>query len=271
MDIAEEEGISNIAEGLHFDQFYQAVSNLRSRQQAPAYTQIREFIVRNPVAPVNAIKKLASDPVLMRIADLFEAFYEPIPIGAIRNGGSILTCNRCGSILWPDTDAKTFPEGRCRLSHCNEKGASKCGKVIHDPRDHRTIKKEILAYWVGPGLDEILIYDCLNAKNVSATLYPDRDAVDVGAKNLSFGIDAKSYACPSLLGRKLSSGIGRLAKYAERYIAVPDAKLTFNPNYLSELKAAYTGKTPISFMTVSDTIKTVSAKYGKPSTSGAEP
>ncbi|TYC58544.1 hypothetical protein FMN50_08805 [Rhodobacterales bacterium] len=269
-DLAEEGGFSNIAEGLHFDRFKQAISAVPRRRQPTAYTSIREFIVRNPVVSVKDINRFVSDPTLIGIARDIESFFERIPVGAIRSDGTLKTCSGCGTILWPDSDLKTNPNGRCRLSHCNEASGATAGKTISDPDLHRVVKRDILAYWVGPGLDEIRIYDSLTASGIEVSLYPSLDAADIGAKDLSFGIDAKSYSCPAMLGRKLSSGVGGLVKFTERYVSIPDAKLRFNPNYLKELRSSYSGKVPVNFMTVSDTITTIRSKYGLPATKGAD-
>ena len=116
----------------------------------------------------------------------------------------------------------------------------------------------VLAYWVGPGLDEIRIHDALAAAGRKVTLYPLADAADIGLDGLAVGVDVKTYASPIVLGARLTRTIGRLGLFARRILAVPDDKLLINRDYLPQLRAAYAGPVSIEFMTVSEAIRDLS-------------
>ncbi|KAH2820373.1 hypothetical protein KXV85_003283, partial [Aspergillus fumigatus] len=110
----------------------------------------------------------------------------------------------------------------------------------------RVFKDDILAYWVGPGLAEIRLYDDLRRGGVDVQLYPRDDAADVGRAH-ELGIDVKSYACPRLLGDTLSERLGGLTTFDERYVAIPDAIVNRRPGYLEDLRYAYRGSTSVVF------------------------
>ena len=78
------------------------------------------------------------------------------------------------------------------------------------PASYATVEKSVLAYWVGPGLAEVRIYDRLRTAGLNVVLYPDEDAADVGTADFRLGIDVKTYGSPVMLARRLSAGIGGL-------------------------------------------------------------
>jgi hypothetical protein len=129
------------------------------------------------------------------------------------------------------------------------------GAVIDQPAVYRLANAALLAFWVGPGLDEIRLHDLLSRSGRSSTLYPFMDAADVGLDGLDVGLDVKSYASPIVLAARLSRGIGRLAMFARRIIVVPDYKLRLNPRYLQDLRAFYSGGDELEFLSVSQTAR----------------
>ena len=87
-------------------------------------------------------------------------------------------------------------------------------------------------------------------------LYPRDDAADVGHSD-QLGIDVKSYSCPRLLGEILSERLGGLATFDQRYVAIPDAMVNRRPQYLEDLRQAYRGTIPVTFVRVSDVVRAV--------------
>jgi hypothetical protein len=180
-----------------------------------------------------------------------------IPLGALRRDGSFNICGNCGSLLYPYRDRVGFPDGRCRISPCLEEVPSpRASRVVEDATGWRIFKDDILAYWVGPGLAEIRLYDELRCAGVEVELYPRDDAADVGRSH-ELGIDVKSYACPRLLGETLSDRLGGLATFDKRYVAIPDAIVNRRPQYLEDLRHAYRGSTSVTFAKVSDVAREV--------------
>ncbi|MEQ8319345.1 MAG: hypothetical protein RH946_03710 [Rhodospirillales bacterium] len=241
-----------------------AVATLGTKRKADAYTVIREFVVRNPVVSVAKLKEFVSSGGRAAIANDIERFYEDVPVAAVWSDGEIKICDGCGGLLWPEKDLVSYPNGRCHLKQCIEENPTPNLRAsLSEPSIFRTAERSVSAFWVGPGLDEVRIYDALTAAGVPVVLYPYEDQTDVGTKDLKIGIDAKSYASPLVLGRKLSESVGGLQAFAEKYLVVPDAKTKKNPDYVKQLKDSYTGGVQgINFMTTSETIVAVTAKHG---------
>ena len=240
------------SENLHHEQLRAAVQAYPSTQRHAAYTTIREFVVRNPVVSLDALHRFIANGHVQS-ARTIAAQYRAIPQGAI-SGGKARRCGRCGSRLWP-TSEPAFPHGRCHVRQCAAIGETVVGEPIDQPALYRLASAAVLAFWVGPGLDEIRLYDALKALGRKVALYPLSDASDVGLDGLDVGLDVKSYSSALVLGVRLSRGLGRLTMFERRVIVVPDYKLRLNPRYLDDLRGSYTGAESIEFMTVAGAIR----------------
>lgn len=245
----------SIMEELHHEQLRQALETYPQRQRGRAYTEIRGFIVRNPVVAYADLQLFISEGGHAAIANVIQSFYRGLPAAAL-HGEVARLCGWCGSLLWPERDQQSFPFGRCRLSQCRlEHPHPALGREVDAPSAWRTATPSILQYWVGPGLDEVRIYDSLKSAGREAVLYPQSDAADVGLDGLQVGIDVKTYASPVLLAHKLSRSIGQLGLFRRKIIAVPDRRLSLNSHYLDHLRETYRGAADLEFATVSDVIE----------------
>ena len=167
-------------EEIHHEGLRAAVAGYPQRQRNGAYTALREFVVRNPATTYDAILTFLVEGEHMAAAKTVTDFYRPVPQGALF-GSVARRCNACGSLLWPERDLSSYPFGRCRIRQCRlANPESTVGEDIPDPYNWRLATPAVLAYWVGPGLDEIAIYDKLNAAGRKVELYPQADAADVG-------------------------------------------------------------------------------------------
>lgn len=242
-------------EELHHEHVRLALKDYPPRQRAEAYTAIRGFVVRHPAVHEEDIHRFIVEGGHAASARTIMSFYRPIPQAALQ-GGRGIRCAKCGSILWPERDAVSFPSGRCRIRQCRLACPVPAKRdVITEPGLWRLATNAILAYWVGPGLDEIHIYDSLATNGKRVALYPQADAADIGIDGLAIGIDVKTYASPVVLAAKLSRSIGRLEMFRRKILAVPDDKLRLNPHYLAQLRASYQGSQDLEFMTVSEAIR----------------
>ncbi len=232
-----------------------AVGAFPLRRRDATYTLIREFIVRHPACPYAEREQFVVGNGLVAAARAIASYYRPVPAGALFDGVA-RQCSHCGSLLWPDRDQATWPDGRCRIRQCRlAHPHAPAGLVIANPAEWQWATGAVLAYWVGPGLDEIRIHDALMAAGRNSVLYPMADAADVGVDGAEVGIDVKTYASPVVLGAKLSKSIGRLAAFRRRILAVPDDKLALNPRYLEQLRDVYRGEHHLEFMTASQAIR----------------
>lgn len=234
------------AEDIHHEQLRSAILSYPAAQRHIAYTAIREFIVRHPAAALDVLNRFIIEGGHARAARALGSFYRPVPQNAVV-GGRARLCGRCGSLLWPDRNP-AYASGRCRVRRCAMEGDTVAGAVIAEPSTWRLAAPAILAFWVGPGFDEVQLYDALVAAGYAAALYPQSDAADIALDGLEVGIDVKSYFSPLLLASRLTHSIGRLAMFERRLIVVPDYKLRLNPHYIDHLRDAYSGEHSLEIM-----------------------
>lgn len=168
---------------------------------------------------------------------LLEAFFDLVPdIWLI--AGFAHRCAHCGTLLRPHPDKKRFPEGRCPIRQCNSKYPAKVSERL-DPKAEQLLiaRPQILTYWTGPAIDELVIFDEAKRYGLSAELYPESDLCDISINDYAIGIDAKSYSSPVSLALRLNRSIGGLIHYRRRIIAVGDELVADNPSYLSTLRS----------------------------------
>lgn len=239
-------------EEIHHRQLRELVQRLRQERRTKGYSTLREKIVRSPVYERRVLSDFLEYQGLDIADEVLRRWSLPIPLSAIARDGSFNICRNCGSLLYPHRDRKAFPDGRCRISACLEEApSSRASRSVPDPTGWRVFTDDILAYWVGPGLAEIKLYDELRAADVDVEIYPRDDAADVG-KGFDFGIDVKSYSCPRLLGEVLSTRLGGLTTFDRRFVAIPDSMVDRRPRYLEDLRDAYTGTLKVTFAKVGD-------------------
>lgn len=242
-------------EDIHHEALRAALMTFPARRRDDVYSLIREFVVRNPAVAYAERERFVLDNGLTAAARAIASYWRPVPASALFDGVA-RRCGHCGSLLWPDRDRAAWPDGRCRIRQCRlAHPHTVAGQEIATPAEWQLATSAIMAYWVGPGLDEIRIHDALRAAGRDAVLYPLGDAADVGVDGQAVGIDVKAYASPLVLGARLTRTIGRLGQFTRRILAVPDNKLDRNPGYLRQLAAAYRGGTPLEFMTASQAIR----------------
>jgi hypothetical protein len=228
---------TEIAQDLRHEQLRAQLARLPQRRRPELYSAVRTFVVRNPAVRLSDLKAFGANPGRVVVARTLESFYRQLPIGALWNDGRAYLCGECSSVLWPEG-----AHGRCRLRACPQhRGGSGAAVPIDDPENWLLADRAILAYWVGPGLSEIAVFDRLRAAGLAPEMYPGEDRADVGLGRRQVGIDVKDYASPVTLARALSRGDLGLAAFRERYLAVPDARVGANPDYLATLRDHYRG------------------------------
>jgi hypothetical protein len=244
---------ATVLEEIHHESLRGALQGYSSKERNQAYSAIREFVIRNPAVNKERLHSFVAEGGHVAAAKVIMSFYRPIPQAALF-GGSARLCGHCGALLWPERDA-AFPDGRCRIRQCRLAHPEPAIGDEIPPELWQLATNALLGFWVGPGLDEIRVFDALKRAKRDVILYPQADAADVGVDGLAIGIDVKTYASPIVLAARLTRTIGRLELFDRRIIAFPDDKLRLNRNYGDQLRDTYQGGRGLEFMTVSDAIR----------------
>jgi len=224
-------GFSTLTSSLEEQLFMKLSEQLKQfpEQDADAYyTNIREFVVRNPICTPHDLNRLDISSLLWTV--LQQECYQPVP-DSWAIGGEVPICAHCHNAMRPGNLGLI-----CRTAACATDLPPLVGSRL-PARGMLRVSRGIRRYWVEPGFDEIRMFDRLRAQDIPCSLYPHRDRVDI-AINDTIGLDLKSYTSPEMLGQKLRRSIAGLAYYDARIIVLPDRTLTNVPSYLIRLKAA---------------------------------
>lgn len=218
-----------------FQEFMQALKTRLSEARAKVvYSQVRQFVVRHPVATHDQLRALIGGLSVAALAPVIEKFYTP----CVTDDGILRVCAHCAS---PMRVRNRLNE--CSLLQCRMKRGPRAGITLRAEQGLLRVRHSFVMFWVGPGLDELAIYDAARAKGLEATLYPDFDACDVliPLPRGLCAVDVKSYRSPHALASRLNRGIGRLAAYPRRVLAIGDELVAGNPLYIRLLAPLLTG------------------------------
>jgi hypothetical protein len=253
-------GEDQILERKYHNQVRELVKSAHSRKD-DLYTAIREFIVRHPLATSKEIEEWKDSLKFPRARSMLTNFYRDIP-SQWTHQELVHRCSHCGGLLKPHPDKNRYPDGICVVSQCRRKGVFPKTDEVLVADDLKLLQNQLLTYWVGPGLDEIEIYDAALKAGRKATLYHSSDACDISLEYFAVGIDAKSYSSASLLIKRLNTSIGRLVEYDRKIIAISDELNDKAGVYMNTLRLQRSGAAKnVDFMSVSSVIKSI--KSGK--------
>lgn len=127
---------------------------------------------------------------------------------------------------------------------------------VDDLNSWRLAQNAVLSYWVGPGIPEVLLHDQLAAIIPGdVTLYPYSDAADVGIRNREIGIDVKSYSSAVRLGQHFAQTCGNLALFGRQIVAIPNAWLRKDRDYIATRRAVAGTKFGLEFMTTDQVVR----------------
>ena len=251
-------GLASLVEEQLFGDFREALAKLTSSQADEAYTAVRSFVVRHPIVNQRQLEGFLEDLPSAVANRVRMGFYEPLSVQLDGSDGVAL-CSRCGNLTRAHADG--VGGWLCATSACQQHGAAPM-KPAEVGQEHFRLLRGLRQYWLEPGIDEVLLFDSLQARGLSPRLYPHRDRVDIdlGADS-PVGLDLKAYASPELLGRRMSKRPGGLAFYAQRWLVVPDWLASATPGYMDRLRGAL-GTSPIQAMTSGQALKRALASSG---------
>lgn len=212
-----------------------------------AYTAIREFVGRRSLATEDEIRAWFSQRGLAAVQPIIGELYDPVP-AVWTVGGLAHRCASCGTLLRPYPDRRRFPDGRCPIRQCSGKRDARSAERL-DASQALVAKPQVLAYWVGPALDELAIYDAAKAAGREAELYPEGDQCDIAIDGDRIGIDVKCYTSPVTLAQSLNRDIGGLVGWRRRIVAISD-DVARRPGYVDVLRGSLDRQTAAATLEV---------------------
>lgn len=222
-----------------------------------AYSELRLWVTEHPVTTIQAMRTFERSEGLLLAATFLTSCYEGVQPHHLVNG-NLYVCESCGTSMRRTAGAIHFLS--CRVPQCK----------LHDKplesfpqewnSDTLIAKPAILAYWVGPGLDESKLYRQALAQGLEPRMYPGRDACDLSFENNTVGVDVKSFASPFILADGLNKGHG-LAPFKRRIVAINDQAIARSYGYLEILRQRYVGNPPLEFMSVRELLASMEEPF----------
>lgn len=241
--------VDNLLETRRHADLMRTLGTLPPEEQAQAYTLIRHFLAKHPLATEEELRGLLLNPRLNApLRALVDGFYQPVHQSQ-RRGTDVVRCAHCGSPM--DTS------GRCVLASCRSRHKVPAPGPSLPAATARVARPELLQYWVDPAQEELRLYrELVDAGLPDVRLYPHLDRCDVSLGDHT-GVDVKDHANPQRLGKTLSESIGGLREYHpdRRFLAVADRRAE-EDQYLDRLKEHLTSTQArqLKVMSVTQTI-----------------
>lgn len=218
-------------------------------QRDEKYTQIREFIGRNPLATRATFGELRDTALRSDTIEWIESLYEPAHASLANQDRLVASCSRCHSLLMPD--------GTCTLEGCMEQYRDRHALALYPLNEVLLARPEVRKYWCDPAREELRLFDALNKGKLKGKvqLYPQSDICDVGVEHIA--IDVKEHRDPVNLARMLNDHRSDLALYDLAILAISDRYWTkhYGERLTEKLDAANHRKWRV--MSVSDAIRFV--------------
>jgi hypothetical protein len=212
-----------------FSRFRELLAKGSRIAAAAAYTRVREFVVRHPIATRDELAALTADLPSTVSVLLNQEFYEPVPEGW-GTFDQLSICANCRNAI-----QRTEAGPVCRTRACAESLPVHSDKNYSLPESLR-LTRGLRQYWQEPGFDEVRVFDELLAAGFKPVLYPQLDTVDIEVGEV--GIDLKAYISPELLAGRLDRSIGGLINYSHKWLVIPDRLIRRVPAYLERLRNA---------------------------------
>lgn len=223
-----------------------------------AYTDLRFWVAQHPTTTVQEMRGFERSHDLQLAENFLSGCYEQVQPYHLASG-KLYLCKRCKV---PMRRARALsPLLACAMPQCSqfERPVEALPQIWN--ADVVVAKAHILAYWIGPAIDEIALYRAAVAQELAPKMYPGRDACDLAIDNDQVGIDVKSNASPFVLAASLNKSVHGLALYARRIVAVNDQAISRVSGYLEILRREYVGAVALEFMSVRDVIRALERPF----------
>lgn len=240
-------GATGLLEEQVFAAFQDSLSKHSSKDADEYYSQVRTFVVRNPVVNRKQLLRFVTTLPAAVWVCVEQQFYEPLP-SSLLTGETATLCAHCSNVMAKHAGALRCTTAACCAEHGPSPGRTQPASELM--RLNRSLRK----YWFEPGIDELRLADRLEANGHKVRMYPNRDAVDLDLGDGSpVGIDLKAYSSPELLGERLRRRPGGLRSYKKPLLVIPDWLARRVPNYIDRVSACLEGS-PIRALTLSDAV-----------------
>lgn len=243
-------GVTGLLEEQVFAAFQDALSKQPAHDANEYYSQVRTFVVRNPVIQRSKMFRFYGGLPTAVWTCIDQQFYEPVPASLVA-GDEVTLCGHCGNIMTASGSALHCTTAAC----CAEHGPNP-GRALPTSDLYR-LNKSLRKYWFEPGIDELRLADKLQALGHKVRLYPNRDTVDLDLGEASvIGVDLKAYSSPELLGERLKRRPGGLRTYRKPLLVIPDWLARRVPNYIDRVSTCLEGSA-IRALTLSDAVEEI--------------
>ncbi len=219
-----------------------------------AYTIVREFVGRHPMATAGELQRLYSNPELNDevIRFVHDDLYIPVHADVV-SGAKVRRCAYCKALI--------FPKDGCVLAGCRADHETK--DAVPVPLNEAYLARpEVLKYWADPAREELRLYDELcrvRQLRDRVHLYPHSDWCDVSVGE-EVGVDVKDYHDPVRLAQRMNRHLGNLGHYPERILAI--ARRRWTVNYRERLMEQLSSerRATLEVMSLDDTITYLKAR-----------
>lgn len=232
----------------------------QARRSQDGYVTFRRFVIEHPVATQDEISDAAAVRALTPFAAQLHEMYERIPTSAIHQG-QLLLCGHCGWTLERIRDRLRCGSPRCRVLTENfSRGTATRPFDVTDPP--LRVRRAIRQYVVAPGIYELNFAHQVEALGLTCQLWPFYDRYDVRVifdDGEVWGIDVKDWKHPHLLGRHLTTFTDDAPDWQQAFFAIPDARVTENPAYLTILRELARSD-DFAILTISDLVARITRR-----------
>ncbi len=180
------------------------------------YSEVREFIVTNPVCDDSALREFRLKyPDTQAIGDILDFSYEKVNRQTYR-------CPHCG---WTMTFVGL--QASCCNRSCTQTPLSEADIPVRDilPAGICRLRRGVMRYMAIPGKLELQIRDNAEKLGYATVLYPEKDKYDIriSGAGRTIAVDAKTHHNPWLLKKQIEADFAfRNTGCLESYYVVPD-------------------------------------------------
>ncbi len=212
------------------------------RRDQAAYVAVRQYLIEHPVVSLEELLRGSFDPAMAAFGGELMDMYEAVPQAAVE-AGQVLLCGHCGWTLVRRDGRLRCGDDRCRVLTANFTRNTRWRPITAEAPLQRA-RRAIRRYVVAAGIYELEAARSLGALGLSVELWPHFDRYDlriIFSSGESWAVDVKDWRFPHLLAKRLCPlANDGASSWSRSFYAIPDSRVSENPNYLTFLRNAAT-------------------------------